>query len=141
MTAKTISERVEVPSVRPATLRLRWKAEDSYDLYRGSGRLGTARVEENRQWTARFDDNGKAWRATADSAQDLLRLIGVFVLAQEAREAPPAKTALPVEKVPAAERRLSGQWEMLQEKRRLERLDELIGQARRRIVPAKSGSR
>ena len=128
-----------MPGVRPATLRLMWRAEDSYDLYRGSRKLGTARVEETGKWTARFDREGRAWLATAEDAPDLLRLTGAFILAHEAREAPAVEGSPPAEKsVPAAERRLSENWKRLQEKRRLSRLDDLLRQARKRIVPLKT---
>ena len=138
MSGESITERVEVPGVKPATFRLRWKAVDSYDLYRASRKLGTARIEESGEWTARFDREGKAWLATADSAEGLLRLIGVFVLAHEARETP-APEASPSGKkdVSAAERKLSNKWKELQEKRRVTGLNGLIKEARRRIVPAK----
>jgi hypothetical protein len=134
---ESISERVEVPGVRPATFRLRWRAEDSYDLYRGSRKLGTARIEENSEWTGRFDREGKAWRATADSGEELLRLIGVFLLAQEGKDAPSAASPAVAKDVSAAERRLSAKWNRLQEERRLSRLDELIEEARTRVVAVK----
>ena len=137
MSRETIAERVEVPGVSPATFRLRWKAEDSYDLYRGSRKLGTARIEENSEWTARFDREGKAWRATADSGEELLRLIGVFLLAQEGKDAPSAASPAVAKDVSAAERRLSAKWNRLQEERRLSRLDELIEEARTRVVAVK----
>jgi hypothetical protein len=134
---ETVAERVAVPGGRPATFRLRWKAPESFDLYRGSRKLGTARVEENGDWTARFDRNGKSWHAAAGSGEELLRLVGVFVLAHEAKEVPPAELDLPKEKVPAAERKLSAKWNDLQEKKRLEGLDRMIRKARERIVPVK----
>lgn len=134
---ETISERIALPGGRPATFRLRWKAPDSFDLYRGSRKLGTARVEENGEWTARFDRDRKGWQASAGSGVDLLRLVGVFVLAHEAKEAPPAEQDMPKEKVPAAERKLSAKWNDLQEKRRREGLNRMIRKARERIVPLK----
>lgn len=137
MSDETISVKVELVGVRPATFRLRWKAEDSYDLYRGSRKLGTARVEESREWTARFEHDGKAWIARADAAPELLHLVGTYILAHEARRSPPADAPPPAGKASAAERRLSEEWLELQEKRRAAALDILIKNARKQIVPAK----
>jgi hypothetical protein len=133
----SISHRVEVPGVRPAAFRLRWKAEDSYDLYRSSRTIGTARVEENGEWTARFDHGKKSWRATGGSADDLLQLVGTFVLAREAKESRPTESDLPMAKVSAAERRLSSKWQELQERRRVASLDALIKEARKRVIPSR----
>ena len=140
MSRETIAERVEVPGVRPATFRLRWKAEGSFDLYRSSRKLGRARVEEDGDWTARFEATGKRWLATAASGEDLLGLVDIFLLAQEAKEvSPPPKDNPPDNRsVTAAERKLSAKWQDLQEKRRIARLDELIREARKRIRPAKA---
>jgi hypothetical protein len=75
--------------------------------------------------------------ATADSGEELLRLIGVFLLAQEGKDAPSAASPAVAKDVSAAERRLSAKWNRLQEERRLSRLDELIEEARTRVVAVK----
>lgn len=133
MKGETISEQVEVPGRRPATFRLRWKAEDSYDLYRGSRKLGTARVEENGDWTARFEDGAKPWQASGTDASDLLRLVGRFLLAHEALAVAPAKAEAPTDRVPAAERRLSEKFKAMQEDRRRSALKGMIKDARRKL--------
>lgn len=100
MTKKPISEKVEVPGVRPATFKLVERGPGSYVLYRSSRKLGTARVEEDGAWTARFDDAEGERRAEADSGKALLRLVGGWLLLHEAREL----AAQPVE-VPSDRRR------------------------------------
>jgi hypothetical protein len=83
---KPLSEKVEMAGVRPATFKLVERGPDSYFLYRSSRKLGTARVEENGEWTARFDDPDGPIEATASSGPELLRMVGTWLLAHEARE-------------------------------------------------------
>ena len=63
---KPISEKVEVPGIRPSTFKLVDRGPDSYFLYRSSRKLGTARVEEDGSWSARFDDAQGEQQAEAD---------------------------------------------------------------------------
>jgi putative SOS response-associated peptidase YedK len=44
--SETLSERIGVPGVRPATFKLVEKAVQSYDLFRSGKKIGTARAEE-----------------------------------------------------------------------------------------------
>lgn len=90
---RPIFEKVEVPGVRPATFKLVERGPDSYFLYRSSRKLGTARVEEDGSWTARFEDAEGERRAEAESGKALLRVVGGWLLLHEARE----QAAQPVE--------------------------------------------
>lgn len=93
---KPISEKVEVPGVRPATFKLVERGPGSYALYRSSRKLGTARVEEDGNWTARFGDGKSERQAEAESGKALLRVVGGWLLLHEARE----RAAQPVEVPP-----------------------------------------
>jgi hypothetical protein len=128
---KPLSEKVEVPGIRPATFKLVERGPDSYFLYRSSRKLGTARVEENGGWTARFDDPDIPVEATAHSGPELLRLVGTYLLAQEAR----AEAARPLEEThpelrvkgrKTPEEKLSIEMMRRAQERRLEKLDSLI---------------
>lgn len=140
-TRKTYSRRVEVPGVRPAAFKLVEKGVESFDLFRSSGRLGTARVEERGQWAARFAFDGKDWKARADSAEALLQRIGTFILATEAHEA----AAEPVEKTLkvkaksrlTAEEKFSLEWARRAQDVRLEKLNALIAECARSISASK----
>jgi hypothetical protein len=79
--------------VRPAVFKLLPRAEDSFFLYRSSRKIGTARVEENGEWTARLEDEKPRRTATAKSGPELLKLVGEYLLTREARDA----VARPVE--------------------------------------------
>ncbi len=83
----TITERVELAGVRPAAFKLTERAKDSFFLYRSSRKLGTARVEENGEWTARIGEGKSGFVATAWSGPELLKLVGAYLLAGEARAA------------------------------------------------------
>lgn len=129
---------VDVPGVRPASFKLVGRGPDSYDLFRSSRKIGTARVEESGAWTARFEVPRRRWTASAASAEGLLRLVGTFLLAGEAREA----AARPVEETdPAlkakrrmnAEQKLSRQFAERAQARRLEELDALIAECRKNM--------
>src|SRR4051812_23382227 len=91
--ASPITERIEMPGVRPATFKLVERAKESFYFYRSSKKLGTARVEENGDWSARIGEGKTGVIATAKSGPELLKLVGTFILAGEAREA----VARPVE--------------------------------------------
>jgi hypothetical protein len=91
--SEPLSERVEVPGARPATFKLVERAEDSFYLYRSSRKIGTARVEENGDWTARIEAGDLKRTAAAKSGRELLLLVGAYLLTREAREA----AARPVE--------------------------------------------
>jgi len=91
--SEPLSERVEVPGARPAAFKLVERAADSFYLYRSSRKIGTARVEENGEWTARIEMDDLKCRGTAKSGRELLQLVGVYLLTREAREA----AARPVE--------------------------------------------
>ena len=139
--SKTISAEVSVPgSAAHPKFRLVENGADSFNLYRGARKIGTARVEENQSVSARFEGLGKSWSAEADDAPDLLNLVGTFLLAHEVRDEAPS--GFDVEEtgagISAAERKLVGQWKALSGKRRNKDLDDLIAAARKRIKPRKS---
>jgi hypothetical protein len=85
--SKPISERIEVAGARPATLKLVEKAAQSYDLFRSGKKLGTARVEDDGTFSARFEASDGAWSATAKTDRELLRRIGRYLLTIDARVA------------------------------------------------------
>ena len=129
---------VDVPGARSASFKLVEKAEDSYELFRSSKKIGTGRVEERGSWSAHFEATRKRWIAGAPSAESLLRLVGAFVLAGEAR----AAAARPVEEIdPAlkvkgkanADQKLSRQFAERAQERRLEEIDALIAECRKSI--------
>ncbi len=138
---KPIAERVAVPGVPPAAMRLLARALESYFLYRSSRKIGTARVEPNGEWTARFEDDDGEWTASAESARELLRLVGAFLLTKNAR----AKAARPVEEAnpdlavkgkKSAEERLSIAFAERAQKARLVELDKALAELRTRVKPA-----
>ena len=127
---------VEVPGVRPASFKLVERAANSYDVFRSSKKIGTARVEEGGGWSAQFEAPRKTWVATAASSEALLRLLGTFLLAGEAR----AAAARPVEEIdPAlkvkgkanAEQKLSRAFAARAQERRLAELDEVLTECRK----------
>jgi hypothetical protein len=135
---KPIAERVEVPGVPPATLKLVERALESYFLYRSSRKIGTARVEPKGKWTARFEDKDGEWTASAASGPELLRLVGAFLLTKDAR----AKAARPVEEAnpdlavkgkKSAEERLSIAFAERAQKARIAELDKAITDLKTRI--------
>jgi len=128
-----LSEKAEVAGVRPATFKLVERGPDSYFLYRSSRKLGTARVEENGEWTARFDDPDRPVETTARSGPELLRMVGTYLLAQEAREeaARPLEETDPELRVKGrktSEEKLSIEMMRRAQERRVEKLDALIAE-------------
>jgi hypothetical protein len=97
---------VDVPGARPAAFKLVERAEDSFYLYRSSRKIGTARVEESGDWTARIETDDLRRTATAKSGPELLQLVGAYLLTLDAR----AAAARPVRRFAsrAARRRRSG---------------------------------
>jgi len=134
------SARVEVPSVRPATFKLKETAEDSFDFYHSSRKIGTARLEGRGSWSARFEGAGREWKAKEKSPDELLELVGRFLLAQKARESEtaPVQRSAPDTKIKStpAERKLSQRWAELSLESHLEKLDQIIAECRKRIAPA-----
>jgi hypothetical protein len=137
---KPVSGRVEVPGVRPATFKLVDKGEGLFDLRRSSGKIGNARPGKGGRWSAQFWLEGERWRAEATAPDALLRLIGMFVLATEAR----AAAARPVEETEpelkakgrlTPEKKLGLEWARRLQAKRLADLDELIAACRERIEP------
>jgi hypothetical protein len=132
---------VEVPGVRPATFKLVEKGIESFDLFRSSKKLGTARVEERGDWTARFTFDGKDWNARADSVEELLQRIGTFILATDARAAAaePVERALQVKAKSqlTAEEKFSLEWARRAQDVRLAKLDALIAECRKEISASK----
>ena len=125
---KVVAERVVVTGARPATFKLVEKASESFDLFRSSAKIGTARREPDGVWTARFDGLGASFRASGRSAPELLNLVGRYVLLGEAREAAarPLEEKHPDTKVKgkkSAEQALSIKLLRLGEERRLAGLD------------------
>jgi hypothetical protein len=139
---KAISEKVAVPGVRPVGFKLVEKAADSYDLYRSSRKFGTARVEPMGDWTARFEAPGGEFTAAAQSAPDLLRLVGAYLLLGDARkeaEKPveESRPELRVGKKATAEEKLSLEFARRAQKRRIAELDDTLEELRKRIKRAK----
>jgi len=139
--AEPIVEKVEVPGARPALFKLVERALESYFLFRSSRKIGTARVEPNGEWTARFDDADGSWTASANSSVDLLRLIGKFQLAKDAHKAASrrveeANPELNIKGKKSAEERLSIAFAERARKGRIEELDRLIDELRTTIKPA-----
>jgi hypothetical protein len=139
--AKPIAERVEVPGVSPASMKLVERALESYFLYRSSRKIGTARVEGKGAWTARFEDDDGEWTATAGSGPELLRLVGTFLLTKDAK----AKAQRPVEEAnpdlavkgkKSAEERLSIAFAERAQKARIADLDKALNEFKTRVKPA-----
>ena len=139
--AKSIAERVAVPGVPPAALKLVERSLESYFLYRSSRKIGTARVESKGKWTTRFEDDDGEWTASAASGPELLRLVGAFLLSKDAR----TKAARPVDEAnpelavkgkKTAEERLSIAFAERAQKARVGELDKAIAGLRTQIRPA-----
>jgi hypothetical protein len=140
--AAPITEKVELPGVRPATFKLVERAKESYFLYRSSSKLGTARVEENGEWTARIGEGKTALFATAKSGPELLKLVGTYLLAGEARAAalrPVEETnpELRIKGKKSPEERLSIEFAKRAQAARLAELDRLLGTLKRNITLAR----
>jgi hypothetical protein len=139
--AKPITERVEVPGVPPATMKLIERALESYFLYRSSRKIGTARVEEKGQWSARFEDGDGEWTASAGSRPDLLQLVGKFLLTKDARAkalrpVAEANPDLAVKGKKSAEERLSIAFAERAQKSRVADLDKALTELRTKVKPA-----
>ena len=142
--AAPISEKVELPGVRPAIFKLIERAAESFYLYRSSRKLGTARVEENGEWTARIGEGKAGFLATAKSGPELLKLVGAYLLAQEAREAAsrPVEETNPELKIKgkkSPEERLSIEFARRAQAARVADLGAQLAQLRRSIKPAPKG--
>jgi hypothetical protein len=105
--SETLSERIEVAGVRPATFKLVEKAEQSYDLFRSGKKIGTARAEESGEISARFAAREGELQTTAPTLSELIRLTGRYLLTVDAREAAAAAEAAPQQVGKSAEERLS----------------------------------
>ena len=133
------SERIEVPGARPALFKLKEWAPDSFRLFRSSRKIGQA-VAEGGAWRAEFRFRDKDWTARAEAPDALLRLVGTFILAHEARDA----AAAPVDRALAkkkkgrasADEKLSLELMKRAQDLRRARLDGLIEECRKRISPA-----
>jgi len=139
-----ISEKIEVPGVRPATFKLVERAEDSFFLFRSSRKLGTARVEENGDWTARIGEGRKGFVATAGSGPELLKLVGSYLLAQEAREtaAQPVEENNPELRIKgkmSPEERLSIEFARRRQTARIADLDQELAALKRNVKPLSKG--
>jgi hypothetical protein len=133
-----LSARIEVPGVRPANFKLVERAEESFYLYRSSRKNGTARVEENGEWTARVEGGDARFVATATSGPELLKLVGTYLLASEARTAAskPVEESHPELRIKGkktAEERLSIEFTRCSQASRIAELDELLAALRRSI--------
>jgi hypothetical protein len=137
--APSYSERVDVPGVRPAAFKLVEWAPESFHLFRSSRKIGGA-AKEDRGFSARFKYESKDWRASAGDAADLLKLVGTFILAQDARAAAAAGTGADDKK--GVKRRITKDEQISLDflKRaqalRLADLDHLIATCRKRVTPA-----
>jgi hypothetical protein len=142
--AATLSERVELPGVRPATFKLTERAKESFYLYRSSRKLGTARVEENGAWTARIGEGKAGLVATAETGPELLKLVGAYLLAGEAREAAarPVEEANPEFRIKgkkSPEERLSIEFARRAQAARIADLDDLLAELKANIKRAPKG--
>jgi hypothetical protein len=139
--AKPFVEQVEVPGARPATFKLIERALESYFVFQSSRKLGTARVEPNGEWTARFKDGDGEWVAAAKSAAELLQLIGKFELAKTARRSAMRKVEeanpeLAIKGKKTVEEKLSIAFAERARKGQIEDLDRRIAELRAKIKPA-----
>lgn len=142
--AEPISEQIEVPGVRPATFKLIERAEDSFFLYRSSRKLGTARVEENGEWSARIGEGKTGFVATAKTGPELLKLVGTYLLAREARAAAqrPVEESNPelqIKGKKSPEERLSIEFAKRAQAARAADLDRLIAGLSKSIRPLPKG--
>lgn len=122
-------------------MKLVERALESYFLYRSSRKIGTVRVEEKGDWTARFEDDDGEWIATAGSGPALLQLVGAFLLTKDARERAlrPVEEANPdlaVKGKKSAEERLSIAFAERAQKARIGELDKALAEFRARVKPA-----
>lgn len=131
---EALSERIDVPGARPSAFKLVEWAPDSFHLFRSSRKIGKATKEE-RVWRARFQYDGKEWRASGESASDLLRLVGAFILAHEARDAAAAPAGKAKGRATRDER-ISLQFLERARTLRVAEIDELIALCRKRVKPA-----
>jgi hypothetical protein len=140
----TIAEKLEFPGLRPSTFKLVERAKDSFWLYRSSRKLGTARVEENGEWTARVGEGKTRFEATAKSGPELLRLAGGYLLAGEAREAVgrPVEEANPELRIKgkkSPEESLSIEFAKRAQAARIAELDQLLAELKRSIKRVPNG--
>ena len=138
--AKALSERVELAGVKPATMKLVERGPESYFLYRSSRKIGTARVEPDGAWTARFETAEGTWNASGDSAPDLLRSVGSFLLATEARalagrDVKDANPELRIKGRKTPEEALSLKFAERAREARMAEVDALLAALRQRIKP------
>lgn len=131
---KKYSERVEVAGVRPATFGLVEWAPDSFRLLRGSRRIGDAAVD-GKTLSARFRHDGKEWRASGMGASDLLKLVGTFILAHDARDAAAAPVGKAKGRV-SKDEKISLQFLERAQALRLAEIDDLIADCRKRVKQA-----
>lgn len=142
--AAPITEKVELPGVRAATFKLIERAQESYFLYRSSKKLGTARVEESGEWTARVGEGKSGLLVTAKSGSELLMLVGSFLLASEARDAatrPLEETnpELRIKGKKSPEERLSIEFAKRAQAARIAELDELLARLGKSIRRGSKG--
>jgi hypothetical protein len=133
-----IARRVEIAGARPAAFKLVEKALESFDLFRSSRRIGTARVEPNGAWTAEFDGAEGRCQASARSPDGLLDLVGRFLLTAELRR----QADRPVEELdpelklgrrPTVDQRLSLEFARRAQKNRVAELDRQLQDMRRSV--------
>ncbi len=142
--ADPVIERIEIPGVRPATFKLVERAKESFFLYRSSRKLGTARVEENGEWTARIGEGKAGFIAAAKSGPQLLKLVGAYLLAHEAREAAqrPVEESNPEFRIKgkkSPEERLSIEFAKRAQAARVADLDESIARLKKSVKPLPKG--
>ena len=132
------SARIEVSGVPAGDLQTERNRRGLFRPLSFEPEIGTARVEGRNAWTARFTAPDASGRRRK-SSDELLRLVGTFLLAQKARESetPPVQRSAPDTKVKStpAERKLSQRWAELSLRSHLEKLDQIIAECRKRIVP------
>ena len=132
--SEVVSERVEVAGARPATFKLMEKAEGSFDLFRSGQKIGTARVEGDSNFSARFKAQDEEWSATAKSAADLMQVVGRYLLTLDAR----ASAAAPLKELEArgrktADEKLSIAFLQQAQARRIAKLDQQVAAMRKRM--------
>jgi len=128
--SKAISEQVEVQGARPATFRLVEKAEDSFDLYRSGKKIGTARAEENGEYSAHFTASDGEWQAKAATPSELLGLVGRYLLRLDARASAASAETAPRKAGKTAEEKLSITFLKKAKSHRLATLDEELAAMR-----------
>ena len=118
------------------------KAEGSYDLFRSSKRIGTARVEEDGTFSARFEASDGEWSATVKSASELLQFVGRYFLTIDARvaAAKPLKESHPELRAKgqrSVDEKLSIAFMKQVHARRIATLDKELAVMRKDIKPSK----